>query len=118
MIVEFCGGKIAYFYCLRMMAAGQEELTEIFDTERKLTDNMHPQSNLVNTYELFDICRELSPTYYDLFEQIFVTEANKFIAACFDDGKVPVELAGAVQAVNIGCALQERLVSWEEEMVG
>ena len=110
-IVEFYGGKIAYFYCSRMMAAGQEDSTEIIGTEGKLTVNMQPQMNLVNIYEPTGIRREVPGTYYDRFEHAFVTEANEFTAVCLDDGKVPMRLTGAVQAVKIGCALQESLIS-------
>jgi myo-inositol 2-dehydrogenase/D-chiro-inositol 1-dehydrogenase len=38
-IVEFCNWKIAYYYCSRMMAHGQEDTTEIIDTEANLTVN-------------------------------------------------------------------------------
>ena len=110
-IVEFHGGKIAYFYCSRMMAAGQEDSTEVIGTEGKLTINMQPQMNLVNIYEAAGIRREIPQTYYDRFEQAFVTEANDFTAICLDNGKLPMKLTGAVQAVKIGCALQESLIT-------
>src|ERR1700753_3041226 len=41
-IIEFYGGKIAYIFCSRMMAAGQEDSTEVIGTEGKLTVNMQP----------------------------------------------------------------------------
>ena len=110
-IVEFYGGRIAYLYASRMMAAGQEDSTEIIGTEGKLTVNMQPQTNLVNVYEASGIRREIPGTYYGRFEQAFVTEANEFTAACLDDGTLPMKLTGAVQAVKIGCALQESLVT-------
>lgn len=104
-IVEFYGGRIAYLYCSRTVAAGQEDSTEVIGTEGKLTINMQPQTNLVNIYEPSGIRRESPGTYYSQFEQAFVTEANDFTAACLDDGKLPMKLIGAVQVVNIGCAL-------------
>ena len=110
-VVEFYGGRIAYLYCSRMMAAGQEDSTEIIGTEGKLTVNMQPQTNLVNIYEPSGIRREIPATYYGRFEKAFVTEANEFTAACLDDGKLPMKLTGAVQAVKIGCALQESLIT-------
>jgi myo-inositol 2-dehydrogenase/D-chiro-inositol 1-dehydrogenase len=110
-IVEFYGGKIAYFYASRMMAAGQEDSTEIIGTEGKLTVNTQPQNNLVNIYEPTGIRREIAPNYYGRFEQAFVNEANEFTAVCLDDLKLPMKLTGAVQAVKIGCALQESLIS-------
>lgn len=57
------------------------------------------------------IRREIPQHYYGRFEQAFVTEANEFTAACLDDTKLPFKLTGAVQAVKIGCALQESLNS-------
>ncbi|KAI9755036.1 MAG: hypothetical protein M4579_004439 [Chaenotheca gracillima] len=110
-IVEFHGGRIAYLYCSRMMAAGQEDSTEIIGTEGKLTVNTQPQSNLVNIYEPSGIRREIPGHYYGRFEQAFVTEANEFTTACLDDLRLPMKLTGAVQAVKIGCALQEAMIS-------
>ena len=108
-IVEFYGGQIAYFYCSRMMAAGQEDVTEIVGTKGKLSVNLQPQMNLVNIYEPTGIRREIPAHYYDRFEEAFVLEANEFTACCLDDVKLPMKLTGAVQAVKIGCALQESL---------
>lgn len=110
-IVEFYGGRIAYLYASRMMAAGQEDSTEIIGTEGKLTVNMQPRTNLVDIYEASGIRREVPGTYYGRFEQAFVTEANEFTAACLDDGRLSMKLSRAVQAVKIGCALQESLVT-------
>lgn len=93
------------------MAAGQEDSTEIIGTEGKLSVNMQPRMNLVDIYDGDGIRREIPGTYYGRFEQAFVTEANEFTAACLDGGKLPMKLTGAVQAVKIGCALQESLVT-------
>jgi len=108
-IVEFWGGKIAYFYLSRMMAAGQHDMTEIIETEGKLTVNANPQGSLVDMYEPNGIRREIPQHYYGKFEQALVTEANEFAAVCLDNTKVPLKLTGALQAVKIGCALQEAL---------
>lgn len=110
-IVEFWGGQIAYFYSSRMMAAGQHDMTEIIGTEGKLTVNGNPQSNLVEMSEANGVRREIPAHYYGRFAEAFVTEANEFTAACLDDTKLPFKLSGAVQAVKIGCALQESLIS-------
>lgn len=110
-VVEFWNGKIAYFYASRMMAAGQEDTTEIIGTEGKLTVNMQPQQNLVQIYDAGGIRREIPQTYYGRFEHAFVSEANEFTAWCLDGGQVPVPLEGAVEAVRIGCALQEAMIT-------
>ncbi|KAF2090279.1 NAD(P)-binding protein [Saccharata proteae CBS 121410] len=108
-VVEFWGGKIAYFYSSRMMAAGQHDMSELIGTEGKVVINANPQSSLVEMHEAGGIRREIPPNYYGRFEYAFVTEANEFTAACLDNTKLPFKLSGAVQAVKIGCALQESL---------
>jgi myo-inositol 2-dehydrogenase / D-chiro-inositol 1-dehydrogenase len=109
--VEFWGGKIAYFYTCRMMAAGQEDSTEIIGTEGKLTVNMQPQMNLVSIYESTGIRKEIPQNYYDRFREALINEANEFVACCLDDKPLPLKLSGAVSAVNIAHALQESMIS-------
>lgn len=93
------------------MAAGQHDMTEIIGTEGKLSINANPQGTLVEMSEPTGIRREIPPHYYGRFQEAFITEANEFTAACLDDLKLPFKLTGAVQAVKIGCALQESLNS-------
>lgn len=113
-VVEFYGGKIAYFYSSRIMAAGQHDMSEIIGTDGKLTINANPQTNLVEMSEAAGIRREIPGHYYGRFQEAFVTEANEFTEACLEDKKLPFKLTGAVQAVKIGCALQESLNSGEK----
>ncbi|OCK80092.1 NAD(P)-binding protein [Lepidopterella palustris CBS 459.81] len=110
-VVEFWGGKIAYLYSSRMMAAGQHDMTEVIGTEGKITINANPISNLVEMAEPSGIRREIPPHYYGRFEEAFVVEANEFTECCLEDRPLPFKLTGAVQAVKIGCALQESLNS-------
>jgi myo-inositol 2-dehydrogenase / D-chiro-inositol 1-dehydrogenase len=113
-IIEFYGGKIAYIFCSRMMAAGQEDSTEVIGTEGKLTVNMQPMSNLVNIYQLGGVRREMPQNYYGRFKEAFVNEANEFTVCCLDDRRLPMKLSGAVQAVKIGAALQDSMVSGQK----
>lgn len=113
-LVEFYNGKIAYFYASRMMAAGQEDTTEIVGTQGKLAVNTQPALNLVNIYDSAGIRREVPQHYYDRFEYAFVTEANEFTASCLENSPVPLKLEGAVQAVRIGAALQEALITGQK----
>ncbi|KAF1993775.1 NAD(P)-binding protein [Amniculicola lignicola CBS 123094] len=113
-IVEFHNGKIAHYYCSRMMAHGQEDVTEIIGTEGKLSVNLNPQSNLVNYYHAGGITREVPPHYWGRFEQAFVKEANEFTDCVLDDTPVPMKLKNAVKAVQIGAWLQEALVSGKQ----
>ena len=110
-IVEFWGGKIAYFFTSRMMAAGQEDTTEIIGTEGKLTVNCQPATNLVQIHESNGIRREIPQNYFERFKEAFIMEANEFTRCCLDDKELPFGLEGAVNAVKIGCALQESLIS-------
>jgi myo-inositol 2-dehydrogenase / D-chiro-inositol 1-dehydrogenase len=109
--VEFWGGKIAYFYSSRMMAAGQHDMTEIIGTNGKLSVNANPIGKLVEISESSGVRREIPQDYWGRFEYAFVTEANEFVEACLENKKLPFKLSGAVQAVKIGCALQESLNS-------
>lgn len=94
-----------------MMAAGQEDTTEIFGTSGKIAVNTQPQLNLVNLYEPTGIRREIPPDYYGRFREAFITEANEFTACCLNNTAPPMKLVGAVNAVKIGCALQESLIT-------
>lgn len=110
-LVEFHDGRIAYFYASRMMAAGQEDSTEVIGTEGKVAVNTQPQRNLVQVYDGSGVRRELPQHYYDRFEYAFVAEANEFAAAVLDGSPLPLQLEDAVLAVRIGAALQEALVT-------
>jgi myo-inositol 2-dehydrogenase/D-chiro-inositol 1-dehydrogenase len=110
-IVEFWNGKIAYFYSSRMMAAGQHDMTEIVGTNGKLAVNANPVGSLVEMHEPAGVRREIPSDYWGRFQNAFVTEANEFTAVCLDNTKLPFRLSGAVQAVQIGCALQESLIT-------
>ncbi|KAI4729203.1 NAD(P)-binding protein [Aureobasidium sp. EXF-10728] len=108
-VIEFYGNKVAYVYSSRMMAHGQHDMTEIIGTEGKLSINANPIGTLVELAEPTGIRREIPCDYYGRFQEAFVREANEFTAACLDNTMLPFELSGAVQAVKIGCALQESL---------
>ena len=110
-VIEFYGGKIAQLYCSRMMAAGQEDTTEIFGTKGKIAINTQPQLNHVNLHEATGIRREIPEDYYARFREAFITEANEFTEACLDNKPLPMNLDGAVKAVSIGAALQESLIT-------
>ncbi|KAI1458890.1 NAD(P)-binding protein [Annulohypoxylon moriforme] len=113
-IVEFYNGKIAYYFCSRMMAHGQEDATEIIGTEGKLSVNANPQLNLVNYYHPGGITREVPHDYYGRFEMAFVQESNEFVASCLDNTPLPMKLSNAVKAVEIGSYLQEALVQGKQ----
>lgn len=113
-VVEFHGGKIAYYYCSRMMPHGQEDTTEVIGTEGKVSVNINPQQNLVNYYHPGGITREVPGDYYGRFEMAFVQESNEFATACLDDTPLPLKLSNAIKAVEIGSLLQEALVTGKQ----
>lgn len=113
-IVEFWDDKFAYFFCSRMMAAGQHDMTEILGPKGKLVVNGHPQANLVEVHAPGGVVRELPQNYYGRFEPAFVTMSNEFTAACLDGTPLPFELSGASTALEIGTYLQESLNSGQK----
>jgi myo-inositol 2-dehydrogenase/D-chiro-inositol 1-dehydrogenase len=110
-IVEYYGGKIAYFYCSRMMAHGQEDSTDIIGTEGKLSVNATPQKDLVNFYHAGGITREVQDDFWERFERAFAQEINEFTDACLFDKQLPIKLETALKVGEIAAAMQEALVT-------
>ncbi|KAF4551901.1 Oxidoreductase-like protein 3 [Elsinoe fawcettii] len=109
--VEFEGGKIAALYCSRMMAAGQEDTTEIICEHGSVRVNMEGRKNHIVIHDAHGSRRELPQHYYERFRDAFVTEAYEFTACCLDDIAMPVSLESSVRAIEIGHALQRSLVT-------
>ena len=110
-VVEFWGDKIAYFASSRMMAAGQVDTTEITGTHGKISVNMTPRKNHVDVHVEGGVITEIPQDYFERFEQAFITEGKEFVKSCLKNTALPMDLSNAVEAVNIGCALQESLNS-------
>ncbi|KAF2105351.1 hypothetical protein BDV96DRAFT_509501 [Lophiotrema nucula] len=110
-VVEFWDGQIAYFYSSRMNPPGQHDMTEIIGTTGKLSVNANPTTGLLESHLATGIHRDIPQNYYERFEGAFVEEARQFTDAVLDDKPVPVDLAGSVEAVKIGVALQDSLRS-------
>ncbi|KAL2865722.1 uncharacterized protein BJX67DRAFT_373091 [Aspergillus lucknowensis] len=112
--IEFYGGRIASLYCSRMMAAGQEDTTEIICERGSLRVNMQGRKNHFEIHDSLGVRRELPQHYYERFREAFVTEAQEFTASCLEDKPAPIPLQSSVTAVAIGQALQRSLVSGEK----
>ena len=112
--VEFDGGKIATLFCSRMMAAGQEDTTEIICEKGSLRVNMQGRKNHLEIHDGQGARRDLPKHYYERFREAFLTEANEFTASCLDNTTPPVSLSSSVKAVVIGSALQKSLVTGEK----
>lgn len=112
--VEFEGGKIAALYCSRMMAAGQEDTTELICERGSVRVNMQTRKNHVEIHDSLGARRELPQHYYERFREAFATEAYEFTACCLDNKTPPISLQSSVNAVAIGQALQRSLISGEK----
>lgn len=110
-IVEFHGGKIAYFYASRTQAHGHDVCTEVTGTEGKLMVNVIPKSNNVVIADKLGMRHEVQPEYWQRFEDAFATEANEFVESVMHDKPVPVTLESGYMVMKIGRALQESLTT-------
>ena len=121
-VVEFWGGKIAYFYCSRTQAHGHDVSTEVIGTEGKVTVNLVPKANNVVLYNKRGITHEVQEEYWQRFEHAFATEAQEFINSILNDSPVPLPLHTGIKVMQIARALQSALWSgevsrWNEEGV-
>lgn len=112
-VVEFWGGKIAYFYCSRTQAHGHDVCTEITGQSGKIMVNVVPRDNNVVIADRQGMRHEVQPEYWQRFEHAFATEATEFIDSILRDKPVPLPLEGGVKVMQIGRALQDALLSGE-----
>ncbi|KAL2882843.1 hypothetical protein SGCOL_001533 [Colletotrichum sp. CLE4] len=112
-VVEFWGGKIAYFYCSRTQAHGHDVCTEVTGTEGKVSVNVVPRANNVVVADKLGIRNEVQPEYWQRFEDAFALEANEFTESVLRDKPVPLPLEKGVKVMEIGRALQDALLTGE-----
>ena len=110
-VVEYWGGKIAYFYCSRTMAHGHDVCTEVVGTKGKVMVNLVPKLNNVALAEKGGIRHEVQPEYWERFEDAFATEANEFIKSILYDTPVPLKLELGLMSLKIGWAMQDALLT-------
>lgn len=113
-LVEFHDRRIATLFCSRMMAAGQEDHTEIICERGSLRVNMNGRKNHVEVHDALGARRELPKHYYERFREAFLTEASEFVMACINDTPVPITLESSVRAIVVGSALQRSLITGEK----
>ncbi|RMY11235.1 hypothetical protein D0868_03255 [Hortaea werneckii] len=109
--VEFDGGKVASLFCSRMMAAGQEDATEIICERGSFRVNVDGRKDFIELHDSYGARRKLPQHYYERFRDAFVTEASEFTACCLDGAPTPVSLESSVRAIQIAEALQRSLTS-------
>jgi myo-inositol 2-dehydrogenase/D-chiro-inositol 1-dehydrogenase len=112
-MVEYWGGKIAYFYCSRTQAHGHDVCTEITGTHGKVMVNVMPKSNNVVLADKLGMRNEVQPEYWQRFEDAFATEANEFTQSILKNEPVPLPLETGIKVMQIGRALQDALLSGE-----
>lgn len=114
-IVEFWGGKMAYFYASRTQAHGHDVCTEVTGTNGKIQINVVPRSNNVVLNDKLGVRHEVQPEYWQRFEGAFETEANEFINAVLEDTPVPLNLETGMKVMVIARALQDAI--WTGEVI-
>lgn len=112
-VVEFWGGKIAYFYCSRTQAHGHDVCTEITGTHGKLMVNVVPKQNNVVLADKLGMRHEVQPEYWQRFEDAFALEANEFVDSVLNNKQVPVMLETGIMVMKIGQGLQYALLTGE-----
>ncbi|GAD98694.1 predicted protein [Paecilomyces variotii No. 5] len=110
-VVEYWGGKIAYFYCSRTQSHGHDVTAEITGTQGKLSVNLVPRQNNVTVADKLGIRHEVQPEYWQRFEHAFALEANEFVESVLMDKPVPLPLETGMMVMKIGRALQDALLS-------
>ncbi|KAK3720646.1 hypothetical protein LTR37_003695 [Vermiconidia calcicola] len=118
-VVEFYGGKIAYFYCSRTQAHGHDVSSEVIGTEGKITVNLVPRANTVVHYSNRGINHEVEEEYWQRFEHAFAAEAQEFVESILKDTPVPLPLKAGMKVMQIARGLQDALWSgqvtkWDE----
>lgn len=112
-MVEFWGGKIAYYYCSRTQAHGHDVSTEITGTKGKIAVNLVPQANNVVVCDERGINHAVQEEYWQRFEHAFALEAHEFIDSILKDTPVPLPLGTGIKVMQIARALQSALWSGE-----
>ncbi|KGO41846.1 Oxidoreductase, N-terminal [Penicillium expansum] len=112
-VVEFWGGKIAYFYCSRTQVHGHDVCTEIIGTNGKLMVNVVPQQNNVVLADELGMRHEVQPEYWQRFEDAFALEANEFVEAIVKNKELTLKLETGITVMKIGQALQQALLTGE-----
>ncbi|KAI7322757.1 NAD binding Rossmann fold oxidoreductase [Hortaea werneckii] len=112
-VVEYWGGKIAYYHCSRTQIHGHDVSTEVSGTEGKISVNLVPRANNVVVNDKRGMTHEVQEEYWQRFEYAFETEAREFIDSILTDGPVPVPLKTGQKVMEIARALQSALWSGE-----
>ena len=103
---EFTGGEVAVISASRTMAHGFECLTEVVGTHGRITVAGEGRFDHVTIADAHGVRHEVTPTFYERFEDAFVAELNAFVEAVRRDTALPLTLADATEATRIAIAIQ------------
>lgn len=108
-VVEFWGGKVAYFYHSRTAAHGYDNCTEIVGTKGKISINLVPTRERLQLSSSSGISQKATPGWSDRYCEAFVTELNEFTEAVLEERELPLGLESAYTGLQVALALQESL---------
>jgi len=107
--VEFATGEIAVISASRTMAHGFECLTEVVGTEGRVTVGGNGRYDHVTIADTHGVRHEVTPTFYERFEDAFLREDAEFVQAVLDDRDPPLTLRDATEATRIALAMMQSL---------
>lgn len=110
-VVEFWGGKIAYYYHSRTTFHGYDNCTEIIGSNGKISINLIPHANRIQVSNLAGIQQDATPGWIERYQDAFVTELDEFVSAVLDGKELPLKLSSAYKGMKLAFALQESLVT-------
>lgn len=113
-VVEFYGGRIAYYYHSRTTFHGYDNCTEIIGSEGKISINLVPNANIVQLSNIAGIQQDATPGWIERYADAFVTELEAFVNAVLIGKELPLKLSSALQGMKLAIALQESLVTGEK----
>ena len=93
------------------MAHGHDTMTEITGTAGRLTVGSNPRKNRLEIADAHGVRNECVPSFFERFEDAFLTEVSTFVDAIRRQRKLVLTLDDATEATRIGIALRESLLS-------
>lgn len=107
---------------LRFRQHGFDNPTDIVGTKGVSKINLSPRRDLMTIADENGIGNDVSPDFYERYEQAFVKELSVFADCVLDDKELPYELDVAVKGMEIAEALQEsprtgKKIEWDEHGV-
>lgn len=110
-VIEFEDGRLAVLYASRTMAHGHDTQTEIIGTAGALAVGRNPRVNRVEIADEHGMRNACTPTFFERFEDAFLSEAQAFVASLAHGTPTGLTLDDAREATRIGIAMREAYAS-------